>query len=332
MSSTINLYKGPELTPFAELALADVLRPSLENILRRDLLDCSIVFSLSPAPVSPRMHGHPPLYNLFADYGYGTIIIRKAGITIYRHPHSVEELIGLPLQQVLAKEYPEERDWAYRIAGPGLPVNVVRRAPLVDGVFDAPDLPDGDTLELEIVRMPEPEPPPAPARLLDLEHPKKKAEGSRVSVVMTEQVDEHLRRMMTFSSEVEEGGFLSGQVYRDPAADDAFIVHVTGVPRAEHTGASFLHFTFTGDSFRSLKVALAAQNNQERLLGWYHTHLFAATDEFGLSTVDVDLHLTTFSQPWQVAGLINLNQNERTIRYYARANDTLMLCPMRVAT
>jgi hypothetical protein len=68
------------------------------------------------------------------------------------------------------------------------------------------------------------------------------------------------------------------------------------------------------------------------MLGWYHTHLFAATDDIGLSTIDFRLHFTTFRLPWQIAGLVNLDGQQRVLRFYVRQHDTMALCPQQAIT
>jgi proteasome lid subunit RPN8/RPN11 len=119
-----------------------------------------------------------------------------------------------------------------------------------------------------------------------------------------------------FSDEIEEGGFLAGRVYRDRERENGYVVHVTAVIPAERTGASMLNFTFTGESFLRVGEQLAARGAGETLLGWYHTHLFMATSRSGLSSVDVELHRSTFRRPWQVAALVNISEDGRVLRFY----------------
>ena len=69
-------------------------------------------------------------------------------------------------------------------------------------------------------------------------------------------------------------------------------------------------------------------------MGWYHTHLFRATDDEGLSTVDVQMHHTTFKRPWQVAGLLNIGLSsgaeERVLRFYVGHGRSMAPCPVEV--
>lgn len=148
-----------------------------------------------------------------------------------------------------------------------------------------------------------------------------------VKIVLQRSLYQDLCHQRPLSSKVEEGGFLIGKVYRDRDDEDIYLLEVSNVLKAEHTGASFLHLTFTGDSFVEVKRTLNQSHQGERLLGWYHTHLFPATPNFGLSSIDVELHFSTFTIPWQLAGLINIDGNQRTLRFYARQGNKMVLCP-----
>lgn len=56
-----------------------------------------------------------------------------------------------------------------------------------------------------------------------------------------------------------------------------------------------------------------------KLVGWFHTHLFPATDTFGLSGLDQEMHAWYLPRPWQVAVLLNFERDaDRTVRCYQR--------------
>jgi proteasome lid subunit RPN8/RPN11 len=129
-----------------------------------------------------------------------------------------------------------------------------------------------------------------------------------------------------FSNKVEEGGFLVGCVYSQIGYNGNYIIHITGVHNAQRAEASDLHFCFSGESFSALRDLLRSRP-QDRLLGWYHTHLFDATEEMGLSSIDVRLHLSTFTLPWHIAALINLGNEGRTLRFYGRHEEHVVLYP-----
>jgi proteasome lid subunit RPN8/RPN11 len=130
-----------------------------------------------------------------------------------------------------------------------------------------------------------------------------------------------------FSEEIEEGGFLVGEVYRDKDRAGGYLAHVTAVIPAERTGASMINFTFTGESFLRISEQLASRGGGEVLLGWYHTHLFPATSKSGLSSVDVELHRSTFRRPWQVAALVNISGGHRVLRFYHGDSDEMSRVP-----
>lgn len=330
MSTVVEIFKSGETTRFAELPVGQVLRSVLSAMLRRDLTGARITFYLNQAPGKPRLFGKPSMYNLLPDYGYGTVMITQGDAVLYRHPHTVEELIAEPLREVLKADYADVDEWTYRLVGPGIPRAAVRQAPLIEGAFETEQLTEGDTLGLEISRAPEPE--PEKASLDDFGLPRPTQDNpSGMTVIIDPSAETALAQTLEFSNDVEEGGFLTGVVYRDADREDGYIVHVKHVPKAEHSGASFFLFNFTGDSFRDVKMSLARAQSGDRLVGWFHTHLFPATDDFGLSTIDVDLHVSTFTQPWQVAALVNIDRNQRTLRCYARSAETLVQCPMLVA-
>ncbi|MGK7875974.1 MAG: JAB N-terminal domain-containing protein [Xenococcaceae cyanobacterium] len=148
-----------------------------------------------------------------------------------------------------------------------------------------------------------------------------------VKIVLGRSLYQDLCEQRSLSQKVEEGGFLIGKVYRDGDDEQTYLLEVTDALTAKYTGASFIHLTFTGDSFVEVKRTLRQSNLGERLLGWYHTHLFPATSGFGLSSIDVELHLSTFTIPWQLAGLINIDNNQRILRFYVRQGNKMVLCP-----
>jgi hypothetical protein len=151
---------------------------------------------------------------------------------------------------------------------------------------------------------------------------------ARVKVVASPLVLTALLRAESFSDQWEDGGFLIGRAYIDTeGGDNAYLVCITAVPRARATMSSLVHLTYTGDSFSEVKRLLRDDFPGQQLLGWYHTHLFAAEEEMGLSGPDVHLHFSTFRQPWQVAALINLPlHGPATLRFYATQDKEMVRC------
>lgn len=118
------------------------------------------------------------------------------------------------------------------------------------------------------------------------------------------------------SDRVEVGGFLVGQVYRETTTAH-LLVDIQHVLAAENTSASMALLRFTADSWSSLRRRLVTDLSGLRLLGWWHTHLFPATDSFGLSGLDETLQRLYFPSPWHFAALLNVSPEQgRVLRCY----------------
>lgn len=275
--------------------------------------------------------GEPHLSYLSPAIGYVQVMVENAGRILYRHPHTLGEVIGEGLHQWLAQLGPGQSPTGYRLTGPGLVEINSHPTPVIEGVTEIEPYAEGEQPAFRI--RPLPPPPPALRSLASLGAspvaPDWPAPGRTdfVKVLVEQPVYDELTQSRTFSTDVEEGGFLVGYVYEDQDQPGTYLARITGALPARQTGASFLHFTFTGDSFGHVKQVLDRERPGEQLLGWYHTHLFAATEEVGLSSIDFRLHFTTFRLPWQLAGLINLNGEERLLRFYVRRYDTMEWCP-----
>src|SRR5262249_22311981 len=161
-------------------------------------------------------------------------------------------------------------------------------------------------------------------------------EAAGLLVVFGTDVYEQLMSEMAFSPDVEEGGFLLGQLFSDRDRPGRLLVRIVEALKAERTGASLLQFTFTGESFLRAHHTIArrdpgsgelSRRSPVRLVGWYHTHLFPATDKVGLSSIDVELHTRTFLQSWHVAGLVNIDEDTRKLRAYGWDGSAMQQLP-----
>lgn len=327
----IQLFRGPEREFYAAEPFLATVRQSLGPLLHLDLANTTVKVRVLNMP--EEMFGQIPstfLQNLIPEYGYATVWVFLAEDLegrqpIYQHPHLISELVTNTLEAKLRREIPEETSWAFRIDIPGMPqVSTARAAPEVEGAVRLePDA--ASTPAFSIRRLPQPE---LPARALaDFGQVELHRQGdSPVNVVLSAGTrDELLHRQ--YASDMEDGGFLIGKAYRDPSDADRYFVHVRHAIPARYSGASLMHFIFTCDSFAEFKSFLRQNHREDRILGWYHTHLFAATEDFGLSWFDVHLHHSTFTVPWQVAGLINIDGAARVLRFYARQDDTMIEAP-----
>lgn len=202
-------------------------------------------------------------------------------------------------------------------------ITLLRAQPPPEGTIDVdPGAPR--SMPFSIRKADEPAPP-----LLDPQKYRVNMETvllERVNVLLPRDILELLMKLQ-LSGQVEEGGFLTGQVFRADQPGKHHFVRISRVLPAEHSLASPVHFTFTSDSYQAMSQQLAAKAD-ERLVGWWHTHPQGIGTEMGLSQTDVDLHLSTFRQPWQVAGLINLRPTQRMIRFYAADANHMKECPL----
>jgi hypothetical protein len=326
MSFEIELFLGTRFAALGRIPLTPIVRISLERILQQSLKDTSVQLLLLRVRDRPPVDRKPHVINLGAELGYATVIVKRGDQVIYRHPHPLDELVADALRTALPMAFPGEDTLGYCIVGPGLP-SQVRQAPAVPGAVAVEPYGQNERPTFQIKRV-EPEPLPRASLLDFVPAPAPDDRGAFAKVLVHPSAYAALGEHRRFSRDVEEGGFLLGRVYDDSAADGTYLVEVTAAPEAQHTGASLIHLTFTGDSFQAVKQLLRDTSDGERLLGWYHTHLFPATDDMGLSSIDVGLHFTTFRLSWQLAGLVNLDSpTRRTVRFYVRQGSTMALCP-----
>lgn len=148
--------------------------------------------------------------------------------------------------------------------------------------------------------------------------------GGRNRLIWAPAAYEALTRSQPVSDSVEVGGFLVGQVYQEDGAD-RLLVDIQHVLAAENTSASAALLRFTADSWSVLRRRLASDLMGMRLLGWWHTHLFPATDDFGLSGLDETLQRLYFPSPWHFAALLNVSAEQgRVLRCYQPDDDGIL--------
>ncbi len=280
--------------------------------------------------------GEPLLRYRSCQVGYTQVSLTTREKVLYRHPHTVGEVLEKGLREWIGRMADGGAVAGYRLTGLD-DLRSSRTTPEVEGATDFEPYAEGEGPSFRIRPLPPTPPPPTSLTKLgagpvngDWTAPSR---TDFVKVLVDESVHDDLCKGRSFSDEVEEGGFLVGKVFEDEDDAGTYITEVKGALAAQRTGASFLHFTFTGDSFRDLNEILDRERPGERILGWYHTHLFAATDDFGLSSIDFRLHFLTFTFPWQLAGLVNIDsKGQRVLRFYVRRDDTMALCPHQAFT
>jgi len=320
MSAQVDIYRSDDYVLSERIELFPLLRAFFERLLGIELDGARFVLAFLPVEDRNRLDGEPSVVNLRGSHGYVQVRITMGEEILYQHAHSLHELVGRPLQMLLGRLDPQERHWGFGIVGPGVDTgSLIRPKPEVAMHADAAESRSRSRL-FHIEEVEEPEPPRATLAELGSTDPLEHAEGP-ITVLLLPEAFAELAERLPFSEEVEEGGFLVGYVYTDADRRDRVLVLITSVLRAERTGASLLEFNFTGDSFIRAGQAIAKRGRDELLVGWYHTHLFAATSTIGLSSIDVELHRTTFRRHWQVAGLVNLHEGTRMVRFYAVSDE-----------
>lgn len=127
-----------------------------------------------------------------------------------------------------------------------------------------------------------------------------------------------LRLHLLVSERNEEGGYALGNVYRQPGSpedekDPAFrwVVEVTNLVMAEGTIGTPIWLLFTGDTWSRISRRRDRDFAERKLAGWFHTHVFPASDSFGLSGMDQEMHAWYLTRPWQVAILLNLEKDAK---------------------
>jgi proteasome lid subunit RPN8/RPN11 len=330
VSLQVELFRSDDYVRYGKLDLLPLLETFFEPLIGESLAGARFRLVFLPLDDPGVLTGPPSVVNLRSSHGYVQVYILHHGRLLYRHPHPVREIIGPQLQKILAQREPAETHWGFGIHGQDMDgIALVRPAPNIEhGIHVQASSRRAPLFHLEEVQ--EPEPPEA--TLADLGADVTAGDpgrlpGSPVSIVIDSMVRRAFVADTPFSSEVEEGGFLAGRVFRDASRPGSYIIEITAAIQAERTGASMLNFTFTGESFLRISERISARNRDESLLGWYHTHLFPATDALGLSTVDVDLHRSTFRRPWQVAALINVTETSRVLRFYRSDGETMARAP-----
>lgn len=332
-SSAVAVYRDPAAEPRHVIPLDDIVRVALIRLFGAAAAARIQVRRIAfyNVPEDDPLPGRPIVHNLNPDWGYVRLTLSLDDAYTYNHPHTVAELIAAPLQQILARLDPTADEWGFCVIGRGLPGRpTVRPDPIVEGAVGLLPYDDDEAPPFRI--SPVPEPPPVERSLADfgVRETDPARAAAPVKVLVPTSLAGDLTRDRLFSADVEDGGFLVGKLWGDRDHPGTSVLELAAAPPAEHTGASFLHFTFTGTSFDSVKQNLRDEYRGNRLVGWYHTHLFPATDAMGLSSIDLKLHFTTFRQPWQVAGLLNLEAGRRVLRFYVRAADDMAECPQWV--
>jgi hypothetical protein len=280
----------------------------------------------------PRVTLHPD-----APVRYFTVKLRDLRADLYQGVYTVDDIFRAGAEYLARGQIERERveadegPFTYEVLPSTEPVRTAPpelfppEAYQVEGVFRLPLL--AEDRERTIFRRVSP--PPLPVRepaSFEALRTYGKGETGRGMVLMHAGVYQALKENLPLSPRTEDGGYLLGVPYRQPGSpedekDDGYrwVLEITDPVLAEGAWARPGMLLFTGESWSRITRRLDREEGGKKLVGWFHTHLFEATDSFGLSGMDQDLHRRYLTKPWQVAVLLNVDADgNRTVRCYQR--------------
>jgi len=305
-------------------------------------------FQRSPAPVGPTsLYGErydpdsesAPVIQLHPDARIRSFVVRFYDFQteLYQGEYSVDDLFlhgaYYLLHHGIAKDAPptDKGPYYYEVLPSTHAVRSVAADMLpeaayhVEGVFRLPPrVKDEPRIQFKpVAEPPLPERDPA---VFGVTQSQGKGNAQAGRVFIPARLYAELRRNLTLSQKNEEGGYVLGNVYRLPGSpekeddpDFRWQVEVTDLLMAEDTIGTPVMLLFTGDTWSKVSRRRDREFSERRLVGWFHTHVFPASDSFGLSGLDQDMQAWYLPKPWQVAILLNLeNEGERTVRCYQR--------------
>jgi hypothetical protein len=151
------------------------------------------------------------------------------------------------------------------------------------------------------------------------------ARQNQVQIFIAQETFEALQAIARLDVQVEQGGALVGQVYRD---GESFLVEITGHIVAEGASANLAELHYNFDSWLRQSEVLKARFPGQQIVGWYHTHLVQIsvqpddpaqelqTTELFFSDHDRFMHRQFFSDPWYVAMVLGPQGNAAFFRWF----------------
>lgn len=337
MRAEIELYKGLRRAYFGSLSIAMLLIEALRHELDNDAIGVNspgllwrakILLHFSDPAELDSLDRVRSVEELRDSLGWLTVQLKAGGQVIHEGKYGMGALMGAALKRILRRIDPGERDWAFAFRNLGASGTDLRLAPDVEGAVDVDLRQEARPLPFSIQQVDAPAPEGMDVAALGIDPD---ALGP-VSVLVTKKVHDLMLDLLPLSERIEEGGFLLGRIQSANGVPGTHVTHVTHVTPAARAGASAVHFTFTPDSFTEVNQLLAERQLGEELVGWYHTHLFPVTADIGtdtgLSTIDIETHFATFRRVGQIAGLINLADRRRVLRFFGKVDDEMRECPL----
>ena len=279
----------------------------------------------------PRVTHHPEPHVEFF-----TVIIKDYQKEIFRGQFSVDDLFHAGAE-FLARKQLEQGDWTtddepyyYKVEVSQDYIASIQQDLFPDEAYEVENafqLPKRETQRKRIAFKRVPSPPLETTQRADFGESVRMGRGKKFggTVLMHSQVYRDLLEI-TLSEKVENGGYLLGVPHRNlrsPKSEDdpkfKWTIEITDIIQAHGAHGSPGLLLFNGDCWSEMRRTASRDHPDKKLVSWFHTHLFAASDDFGLSGLDQDLHRQFFPKPWQVAILINIDaQSEREVRCFQR--------------
>ncbi|MBN1564241.1 MAG: hypothetical protein JXA10_10405, partial [Anaerolineae bacterium] len=127
--------------------------------------------------------------------------------------------------------------------------------------------------------------------------------------------------------QIEQGGVLVGQVYRNAESGDTarYLVEITDHIFAEGATANITELHYNFEAWQNLRARLKDEHPGKQMVGWYHTHLvkiaLAADDleqttELFFSDHDRFMHRQFFADAWYVAMVLGPEGNAAFFRWF----------------
>ena len=112
-------------------------------------------------------------------------------------------------------------------------------------------------------------------------------------VILHRRVYDTMINGLKLSRTEENGGYLLGYSYRMPESPEdesdlsfEWAIEITDVIKSQSAYGNAMVLMFTHDSWSEINNEIDRNYPDKKLVSWFHTHLFKATDDFGLSGLD----------------------------------------------
>lgn len=149
-----------------------------------------------------------------------------------------------------------------------------------------------------------------------------------VQIYITRRTLDALHTLAQQDVQIEQGGALVGQIYRNAQTPGQFLIEITDYLVAERASANLLELHYTFDSWLEQTAQLKARHPGKQIVGWYHTHLVQVnvsrrddTDagqmtELFFSQDDLFMHRRFFSDRWYVALVLGSRGGAAFFRWF----------------